>query len=73
MSAMGTPMSQLRGDLRAQDRFGVLVGVVGEPANDVEGALLGAARPSAQRRRDRNPHRAHHPHRRVSGRAACAG
>jgi hypothetical protein len=50
MSAMGTPMSQLRGDLRAQDRFGMLVGVVGEPANDAEGALLRAARPSAQRR-----------------------
>jgi hypothetical protein len=29
---MDTPMSQLRGDLRAKDRFGVLVGVVGEPA-----------------------------------------
>jgi hypothetical protein len=33
-------MSQLRGDLRAQDRYGALVAVVGEPANDTEGALL---------------------------------
>ena len=37
---MGKPMSQLRGDLRAQDRYGSLVAVVGEPANDTEGALL---------------------------------
>jgi hypothetical protein len=37
---MGKPMSQLRGDLRAQDRYAALVAVVGEPANDTEGALL---------------------------------
>ncbi|HEV8529577.1 MAG TPA: hypothetical protein VGS60_18890 [Actinomycetes bacterium] len=33
-------MSQLRGDLRAQDRYGALVAVVGEPANETEAALL---------------------------------
>jgi|SoimicmetaTmtLPB_FD_contig_91_495495_length_1607_multi_2_in_0_out_0_1 hypothetical protein len=37
---MGEPMSQLRGDLRAQDRYGALVAVVGEPANETEAALL---------------------------------
>jgi hypothetical protein len=37
---MGKPMSQLHGDLRAQGRFGVLVGAVGEPADDEEAALL---------------------------------
>jgi hypothetical protein len=37
---MGEPTSQLRGDLRAQDRYGALVAVVGEPANETEAALL---------------------------------
>jgi hypothetical protein len=37
---MGKRISQLRGDLRAQDRYGALVTVVGEPANDAEAALL---------------------------------
>jgi hypothetical protein len=37
---MGKPMSQLRGDLRAQDRYGALTAVLGEPVNDAEGALL---------------------------------
>jgi hypothetical protein len=36
---MGEPNQQLRGDLRAQDRYAALVAVVGEPANDTEGAL----------------------------------
>ncbi len=34
---MGKPINQLRGDLRAQNRYGALVG---EPANDAEAALL---------------------------------
>jgi hypothetical protein len=37
---MGEPTSQLRGDLRAQDRYGALVAVVGEPNNEAESALL---------------------------------
>jgi hypothetical protein len=37
---MGEPTQQLRGDLRARDRYGALTAVVGEPANETEAALL---------------------------------
>jgi hypothetical protein len=37
---MGKPMAQLRGDLRAQDRYGALAALLGEPINHGEGALL---------------------------------
>jgi hypothetical protein len=37
---MGEPMSQLRGDLPAQDRYAAMVSAVGQPDNVAEGALL---------------------------------
>jgi hypothetical protein len=33
-------MAQLRGDLRAQNRYGALTALLGEPNNHGEGALL---------------------------------
>jgi hypothetical protein len=35
-----SPVERLRGDLRAQTRFGALVQVLGEPQGDAEGSLL---------------------------------
>jgi hypothetical protein len=39
-SSPGTPVARLRGDLRAQTRFGALARALGDPKTEPEGALL---------------------------------